>query len=313
MNSNLKEVSGKNIKNYFGIFALVAVLLVVLVGATQVILKNLRGDQASALISNNYLAQIGFTSVDNNSNGAFNESKRICQSIDGACQFDGLIDYTFTNITNRTGIAEANSGGLILDKSSGLFAQNGDFTSQNFVPKAGYAVNLTKIQIGVGLKPETLISVGYSVDGGSNFQTAIGNYSHNQLKAQQNQNIIEYTLPSSTRINQGFSYKIALKSDSKKEASPSLKFVRIFYEVAVPSSSTSSGSTTSGTTSGSTSGGTTTSGSTTSGSTTSGSTTSGSTSTSSGSTSSGSTSSGNTSSGTFLPIPSGGGDENNKL
>ena len=307
INTKFKDISKKNFKNYFTIFGLIAVLLVVMVGATQVILKNLNGDQASAFISNNYLAQIGITSVDNISNGAFSDSKKICQSIDGACQFDGLIDYNFTSITSRTGISEASGGGLILDKSSALFVQNGDFTSKNYVPNAGYGITLTKIQVGVGLKPETLVSLGYSVDNGANYQTAIGNFSNDQLKSQSNQNIIEYILPSATRINQGFSYKIALKADSKKEASPSLKFVRIFYNVTAPNSSSTGGTTTSGTTTGGTT--------STSSGTTSGTLPGGTISTSSGATpttTSGTSTTPTNSNGSFLPIPSGGGDTNNK-
>lgn len=315
----------KNLQNNIVVVGLIAILIIVLFGISQVVLKNVRGDKANATVGSSYLAQIGISSVDPSTNGAFDDSKKICQTVDGSCTDDGLIDYDFSSLVEKTNLTEAfdpniannTRGGLILTKNNNLFDQNGTITSKNYVPKAGKSVSVTKIQIGVGLKPENLISMGYSLDSGANFTTAIGNYTYDQLKAQANHTIIEYNFSTPTPISQGFAYKIALKADSASKKSPSLKFIRVFYTVTATSSSSTSGSTTSTSTSGATSS-TSTSG-TTSTSSTSGSTTStstsGSTSTSSTSTSStsgsttssssgGTTTSTSTSGTPFLPLPS---------
>ncbi len=228
---SLAKNSKNNLKNNLSTYALVFVLVVVMAGLGQVLIRNIQGDKASANVNGNYLSQIGITSVDAVSGAAFTDSKKICQSIDGVCQADGIIDYDFSSLADRSNIAMANGGGIILGKNGDVFAQNGNLTSKNYTPNEKFSVTLTKIQVGIGLKPETLISLGYSVDGGSNFETAIGNFTNDQLKAQANQNVIEYILPTSTKINQGFSYRIALKADSKAQASPSLKYVRVFYDV----------------------------------------------------------------------------------
>jgi len=339
----------KNLQNNVVVVGLIAILIIVLFGVSQVVLKNVRGDKANATVGSTYLAQIGISTADPNSNGGFDDSKRICQSVDGSCVDDGLIDYDFSSLVEKTNLTEAfdpniansTNGGLILTKNNNVFNQNGTITSKNYVPKAGKNVSISKIQIGIGLKPENLISLGYSLDSGANFTTAIGNYTYDQLKAQENQTIIEYNFPTPAPVSQGFAYKIALKADSSLKKSPSLKYVRVFYSVTSGSGSTTStsgttsssgGSTTStstsgatsststsGTTSSSSSGSTTSTSGTTSTSSTSGSTTStstsGSTSTSSTSTSStsgsttssssgGATTSTSTSGTPFLPLPS---------
>jgi hypothetical protein len=229
----------KNLQNNLVVIGLISILVLVLFGVSQVVLRNVRGDRASATVSSVYLSQIGLSTVDPNPNGGFDDSKKICQSNDGFCQEDGLIDYEFNTLVEKTNLTEAfdpniansTNGGLILTKSNNLFNQNGTLTSKNYVPKPGKEISINKIQIGVGLKPENLISLGYSLDSGANFTTAIGNFTYDQLKSQENQTVVEYNFSTPAKVSQGFAYKIAVKADSSLKKSPSLKYVRVFYTV----------------------------------------------------------------------------------